>query len=170
MTNRPSSSSSPNPQDVKKTGGTTSAKKTAATTSPAKSPTPTQTVAAAKNLMRSRPTLIAAVMVARGEADALLTGIVGRFHKKLGYVRSVLPLEPKVTSTSAMTGVINQQGVFFFVDTHVQEKPLSIALREINEGKIVSREISEADFAPVTVEETAETSVSTDGAIDFSDQ
>lgn len=50
------------------------------------------------------------------------------------------------------------------------EKPLSISLREINEGKIVSREISEADFAPVTVEETAETSVSTDGAIDFSDQ
>ena len=81
------------------------------------------TVAAAKNLMRSRPTLIAAVMVARGEADAMLTGVVGRFHKKLGYVRSVLPLEPKVTSTSAMTGVINQQGVFFFVDTHVQEDP-----------------------------------------------
>ncbi|OHE84930.1 MAG: malic enzyme, partial [Lysobacterales bacterium RIFOXYA1_FULL_69_10] len=41
------------------------------------------TPAAAKNLMRSRPTLIASVMVARGEADALITGIVGRFHKKL---------------------------------------------------------------------------------------
>ncbi len=87
------------------------------------------TVAAAKNLMRSRPTLIAAVMVARGEADAMLTGIVGRFHKKLGYVRSVLPLEPKVTSTSAMTGV-NQQGVFFFVDTHVQEDPTAEQLCE----------------------------------------
>jgi len=81
------------------------------------------TVAAAKNLMRSRPTLIAAVMVARGEADAMLSGLVGRFHKKLGYVRSVIPLEPKVSSTSAMTGVINNQGVFFFVDTHVQEDP-----------------------------------------------
>src|SRR5690606_23649465 len=81
------------------------------------------TVAAAKNLMRSRPTLIAAVMVARGEADAMLSGLVGRFHKKLGYVRSVIPLEPRVSSTSAMTGVINSQGVFFFVDTHVQEDP-----------------------------------------------
>ena len=81
------------------------------------------TVAAAKNLMRSRPTLIAAVMVARGEADAMLSGLVGRFHKKLGYVRSVIPLESKVSSTSAMTGVINNQGVFFFVDTHVQEDP-----------------------------------------------
>ena len=81
------------------------------------------TVAAAKNLLRSRPTLIAAVMVARGEADAMLSGVVGRFHKKLGYVRSVIPLEPRVSSTSAMTGVINSQGVFFFVDTHVQEDP-----------------------------------------------
>ena len=81
------------------------------------------TVAAAKNLLRSRPTLIAAVMVARGEADAMLSGVVGRFHKKLGYVRSVIPLEQRVSSTSAMTGVINSQGVFFFVDTHVQEDP-----------------------------------------------
>jgi len=88
------------------------------------------TVAAAKSLMRSRPTLIGAVMVARGEADALLTGIVGRFHKKLGYVRSVIPLEPRVQSTSAMTGVINQQGVFFFVDTHVQEEPTAEQIAE----------------------------------------
>ncbi|WP_238533837.1 NADP-dependent malic enzyme [Xanthomonas phaseoli] len=69
------------------------------------------------------PTLIAAVMVARGEADAMLSGVVGRFHKKLGYARSVIPLEPRVSSTSAMTGVINQLGVFFFLDTHVQEDP-----------------------------------------------
>ena len=39
--------------------------------------------------MRSRPTLIAALMVERGEADALICGLVGRFHKKLGYLRSV---------------------------------------------------------------------------------
>jgi len=81
------------------------------------------TVAAAKNLMRSRPTLIAAVMVARGDADAMLCGVVGRFHKKLGYVRSMIPLEPKVSSTAVMTGVINSQGLFFFVDTHVQADP-----------------------------------------------
>ena len=88
------------------------------------------TVAAAKNLMRSRPTLIAAVMVARGEADALVSGIVGRFHKKLGYVRSVIPLEPGVQSTSAMTGVINNQGAWFFLDTHVQDDPTAEQIAE----------------------------------------
>ncbi|CAN7584393.1 NADP-dependent malic enzyme [Pseudoxanthomonas sp. LjRoot143] len=88
------------------------------------------TPAAAKNLMRSRPTLIAAVMVARGEADALITGLVGRFHKKLGYVRSVIPLDPGVQSTSAMTGVINNQGAYFFLDTHVQDDPTAEQIAE----------------------------------------
>lgn len=88
------------------------------------------TPAAAKNLMRSRPTLIAAVMVARGEADALVSGMVGRFHKKLGYVRSVIPLDPGVQSTSAMTGVINNQGAYFFLDTHVQDDPTAEQIAE----------------------------------------
>lgn len=88
------------------------------------------TPAAAKNLMRSRPTLIAAVMVARGEADAMVSGIVGRFHKKLGYVRSVIPLDPGVQSTSAMTGVINNQGAYFFLDTHVQDNPTAEQIAE----------------------------------------
>jgi len=88
------------------------------------------TPAAAKNLLRSRPTLIAAIMVERGEADALISGIVGRFHKKLGYLRSVIALDPGVQSTSAMTGVINQQGGWFFLDTHVQLDPSAEQIAE----------------------------------------
>jgi malate dehydrogenase (oxaloacetate-decarboxylating)(NADP+) len=88
------------------------------------------TPAAAKNLLRSRPTLIGAVMLQRGEADALICGIVGRFHKKLGYLRSVIPLDAGVQSTSAMTGVINQQGAWFFLDTHVQLDPTAEQIAE----------------------------------------
>lgn len=84
----------------------------------------------AKTLLRSRPTLIAAIMVDRGEADAMITGIVGRFHKKLGYVRSVLPLDPGLQSTSAMTGVVNDQGLWFFLDTHVQPDPTAEQIAE----------------------------------------
>ncbi|MBN8717648.1 MAG: NADP-dependent malic enzyme [Stenotrophomonas sp.] len=85
---------------------------------------------AAKNLMRSRPTLIAALMVERGEADALITGIVGRYHKKLGYLRSVFDFEPGITGTAAMTGVLNDQGAWFFVDTHVQVDPSAEQIAE----------------------------------------
>ncbi|RDS79075.1 NADP-dependent malic enzyme [Dyella monticola] len=81
------------------------------------------TPAAAKNLMRSRPTLIASMMVKRGEADALICGLVGRYHKKLGYIRSVFGLDPGVQCTSAMSGVINDKGTWFFLDTHVQCDP-----------------------------------------------
>ncbi|HEY4143707.1 NADP-dependent malic enzyme [Pinirhizobacter sp.] len=79
--------------------------------------------AAAKNLVRSRPALIASIMVQRGEADAMICGLVGRYHKKLGYMRSVFGLDPGVSCTSAMTGVINDKGAWFFLDTHVQIDP-----------------------------------------------
>ncbi|MEO6227326.1 MAG: NADP-dependent malic enzyme [Thermomonas sp.] len=85
---------------------------------------------AAKNLLRSRPTLIAALMVERGEADALICGLVGRFHKKLGYLRSIFDFQPGIVGTAAMTGVINDQGVMFFVDTHVQQDPSAEQIAE----------------------------------------
>ncbi len=85
---------------------------------------------AAKSLMRSRPTLIASMMVKRGEADAMICGMVGRYHKKLGYVRSVFGLEPGVQCTSAMTGVINDKGAWFFLDTHVQVDPSAEQIAE----------------------------------------
>ncbi|MFC5576935.1 NADP-dependent malic enzyme [Lysobacter niabensis] len=88
------------------------------------------TPAAAKNLLRSRPTLIASLMVERGEADAMICGLVGRFHKKLGYMRSVFDFEPGVAGTAAMTGVINDQGVWFFLDTHVQCEPSAEQIAE----------------------------------------
>ena len=85
---------------------------------------------AAKSLLRSRPSLIGALMVERGEADGLICGLVGRFHKKLGYLRSVFDLDPGVTSTSAMTGVINDRGLWFFLDTHVQLDPTAEQIAE----------------------------------------
>ncbi|WP_330970188.1 phosphate acyltransferase, partial [Lysobacter sp. A3-1-A15] len=88
------------------------------------------TPAAAKNLLRSRPALIAALMVERGEADAMICGLVGRFHKKLGYLRSVFDFDPGVRGTAAMTGVINDLGAWFFLDTHVQLDPSAEQIAE----------------------------------------
>ncbi len=88
------------------------------------------TPAAAKNLIRSRPSLIAALMVERGEADAMICGLVGRYHKKLGYLRSVFDFDKGVQGTAAMTGVINEQGVWFFLDTHVQLDPSAEQIAE----------------------------------------
>jgi malate dehydrogenase (oxaloacetate-decarboxylating)(NADP+) len=77
----------------------------------------------AKALVRSRATIIAALMLRRGEADALICGVVGRYHKKLAYLRGIIPMQPGTQNLSAMSAVFNDRGVFFFVDTHVAVDP-----------------------------------------------
>src|SRR5205085_9059280 len=63
------------------------------------------------------------LMVKRGEADAMLCGLVGKFNAKLKHVVEVLGLDPTVKSLSAMSAVITPKGPFFFCDTHVQMDP-----------------------------------------------
>src|SRR5690606_41385332 len=77
------------------------------------------TPAAAKAVVRSRDTVIAALMVRRGEADAMLCGLVGRFARKLKYVRQILGVESEHRGLSALSAVVNDKGVFFFTDPHV---------------------------------------------------
>jgi malate dehydrogenase (oxaloacetate-decarboxylating)(NADP+) len=85
---------------------------------------------AAKAIVRSRSTVIGALMVKRGEADALLCGIVGKYNGKLKHVVDVLGLDPTVKSLSAMSVVITSKGPFFFTDTHVQVDPTAEQIAE----------------------------------------
>ena len=85
---------------------------------------------AAKAIVRSRGTVIAALMVKRGEADAMLCGIVGRYNGKLKHVVEVLGLDPGVKSLSALSVVITPKGPFFFTDTHVQQEPSAEQIAE----------------------------------------
>ncbi len=93
------------------------------------------TPAAAKAVVRARDTVIAALMVRRGEADAMLCGLVGRFVRKLKYVREILGVESECKGLSALSAVLNDKGVFFFTDTHVNFEP---SAREIAESVIQS--------------------------------
>ncbi|QBB69204.1 NADP-dependent malic enzyme [Pseudolysobacter antarcticus] len=77
----------------------------------------------AKAFVRSRSSVVAALMVERGEADAVICGVVGRYHQKLRYIRDVFGLDPDVNEPAAMCIVAGDKGVFFFVDTHVQCDP-----------------------------------------------
>ena len=65
-------------------------------------------------------------------------------------------------------GLLENVGPLVTPGTH--EKPLSISLREINEGKIVAREATEADLTAALTETPAQPVVNNDGALDFSDQ
>jgi len=77
----------------------------------------------AKAMVRSRPTAIAALMVERGEADAMLCGLVGKFTSKLKYIQDIIGLDEGVSAPSAMAAVATEKGTFFYLDTHVQDDP-----------------------------------------------
>ncbi len=85
---------------------------------------------AAKAIVRSRSTVIASLMVKRGEADALLCGIVGKYNGKLKHVMDVIGLDPGVKTLSALSVVITAKGPFFFTDTHVQADPTAEQIAE----------------------------------------
>ena len=81
------------------------------------------TPAMAKAIVRSRGTVIASLMVKRGEADAMICGVVGRYRTKLKHITDVLGLDPRATCASALSAVTSEKGVFFFTDTYVQTDP-----------------------------------------------
>lgn len=81
------------------------------------------TPANAKAIVRSRSSVIGALMVERGEADAMISGVVGTLHRKLSYAQDVVGLEAGVELPSSMSALACDKGVFFFIDTHVQQDP-----------------------------------------------
>jgi malate dehydrogenase (oxaloacetate-decarboxylating)(NADP+) len=73
--------------------------------------------------MRSRTTLIGAILVRRGDADAMLCGTVGNYLDHLKYVRRVIGLRPGVKTLATMQMLILPERQLFFCDTHVNQDP-----------------------------------------------
>jgi malate dehydrogenase (oxaloacetate-decarboxylating)(NADP+) len=81
------------------------------------------TRAVAREEMRVRPTLIAAILVRRGDADAMLCGTTGIFSDHLKYVRRVIGLREGVRTMAAMQMLILPGRQLFICDTNVNLDP-----------------------------------------------
>jgi malate dehydrogenase (oxaloacetate-decarboxylating)(NADP+) len=77
----------------------------------------------ARTIVRTNTTIIAALAVKRGEADAMLCGLEGRYIKHVRDIRSVIGLEPGVKDVSALSMLIMPRGAFFLTDTYVNMDP-----------------------------------------------
>ncbi len=86
---------------------------------------------AAKAAVRRSNTLIAALMVRRGEADAMLCGLVGRYDGHLEHVRAVIGLRAGARTLAAMNALMLEQHTLFITDTFVNEMPSAEDLAEI---------------------------------------
>ena len=78
---------------------------------------------AARELVRTRTTTIGAIMVDRGEADALIAGPTGRFQSHVRQIQDVLGLRPDGHACSSVHLVILERGALFMADTYVSIDP-----------------------------------------------
>jgi malate dehydrogenase (oxaloacetate-decarboxylating)(NADP+) len=93
----------------------------------------------ARTVVRTRNTVIAALMVKRGEAEAMICGTVGRFERHLRHVLDVIGLAPGAEHPAALHALLLSRGVFFVCDTQVMPDPTAeeiagmtlLAIREV---------------------------------------
>ena len=86
---------------------------------------------AAKAAVRRSNTLIAALMLRRGEADGMLCGLVGRYDSHLEHVRTVIGHKSGMRTLAAMNALMLDQHTLFIADTFVNDEPSAEELADI---------------------------------------
>ncbi|HXA35436.1 MAG TPA: NADP-dependent malic enzyme [Steroidobacteraceae bacterium] len=87
----------------------------------------------AKLEMRRRTTLIAAMMLRKGEADGLICGMISTTARHLRYIDQVIGRRAGANVYGAMSGLILPGRQVFIVDTHVNLDPSASQLAEITQ-------------------------------------
>ena len=85
----------------------------------------------AKIEMRRRLSLIGAMMVRKGDADAMICGTYGTHDIHLHYIDQVLGLRKGAHEYAAMNGLMLPGRLLFLVDTHVNYDPTAEQIAEI---------------------------------------
>jgi malate dehydrogenase (oxaloacetate-decarboxylating)(NADP+) len=89
------------------------------------------TLPMARERMRTRPTLIGAILLRRGEVDAMLCGVTGMFDVHLRYVKEVIGARSGVNGFAAMNMLMLPDRQLFICDTHVNPRPTAQQLCEM---------------------------------------
>ncbi len=89
--------------------------------------------ARARTVVRTNTTVIAALMVAKGDADALIAGTVGPYRTHLVDVVNVLGLREGVITPAALSALILPRGTVFVADPYVVPNPSVEQLADITE-------------------------------------
>jgi malate dehydrogenase (oxaloacetate-decarboxylating)(NADP+) len=87
----------------------------------------------AKLEMRRRTTLIAAMLLKKGEADGLICGTISTTARHLRYIDQVIGRRAGVNVYGTMSGLILPGRLVFMVDTHVNLDPSALQLAEITQ-------------------------------------
>ena len=91
----------------------------------------------AQTVVRTNATVIGALAVKRGDADALICGSEGQYVQHLQHIDAIIGKGPNVHDYSALSLMITPKGSFFIADTYVSPEP---GVEEIVEMVLLSAE------------------------------
>ena len=86
---------------------------------------------AARTIVRTNATVIAALAVKQGLADAMICGVEGRYMGHLTHIRDIIGLAPGSAIFAALTMVITAKGVYFLADTQINPDPNAAEIAEM---------------------------------------
>ncbi len=89
------------------------------------------TIDMARTVVRTDNTVIAALAVHRGDADAMLCGLEGGYHRHLKRIHDVIGMAEGVEDCSALSLLILASGTYFLADTYVTTEPTAEELVEM---------------------------------------
>lgn len=88
-------------------------------------------IADARLTVRTTPTVIAALLVRVGDADAMLCGMRGHFPDHLKYLSQILGKQDNIKSVATMNVLVLRKGTFFIADTYVNDSPCAEAVADM---------------------------------------
>ena len=80
-------------------------------------------ISAAQTEMRTNTTVIAACMVAKGDADAMICGTIGRYDLHLQKIIEIIGTYSPGSKISALSILLTPKGPLFLCDTHIGVEP-----------------------------------------------
>src|SRR6201985_369753 len=86
---------------------------------------------AARTMVRTHATVIAALAVSGGEADAMICGVEGGYRSHLRHVREIIGFRPGVSDYAALSLLITRKGSYFIADTQVRPTPNAGVIAEM---------------------------------------
>jgi len=87
----------------------------------------------AKAALRRDPTLIGAMLLRRGDADALVCGTEGQYEQHLAHVERVIGLKPGANLFAAMNILLLPSRMLAITDTYVNEAPDANEIADITQ-------------------------------------
>ena len=89
--------------------------------------------AEAEIIMRYRWAALAAMMVREGDADAMVCGFTGKFHKYLSQAEQIIGRREGVSKVYALQALLRKDHTYFIGDTNVNFNPTTEEVAELTE-------------------------------------